>query len=132
MQVVLLALEVLAELSSSDAEAEITEIYSQQKETPTATAALSSSAGDGSSTNSDTAHQRSTEVALPKSKSLPSVLRMTDSTVANMARLVKPTLQKCGSTSRLTIYFTRLIVSLLSLFSTDRQLLEKRGSFILR
>ena len=32
----------------------------------------------------------------------------------------------------LNIYFTRFMVSLLKLFSTDRQLMEDRGAFIIR
>ena len=39
---------------------------------------------------------------------------------------------KAAEKNNLTIYFTKFMTNLVSLFSTDRQLLEDRGSFIVR
>lgn len=39
---------------------------------------------------------------------------------------------RAATKNNLTIYFTKFMTNLVSLFSTDRQLLEDRGSFIIR
>ena len=52
-------------------------------------------------------------------------------------QLENPAMEKALSravdeSQNMTCYFTQFLVSLMQLFSTDRQLLEDRGSFIIR
>ena len=156
-QVVLLALEVLAELSSSHAEREIAELRSEfeakQREqgsqvevvsgadttttttTTTTTAEAPCSVAESSSVaiTSVSGSPREHRVAKASSgTSISPALQMSNDAITRLAEMVLPTLQRCGSDNKLTIFFTRLICSLLSLFSTDRHLLDKRGGFIIR
>ncbi|XP_065199328.1 protein VAC14 homolog [Sycon ciliatum] len=148
-KVVLLALEMLAELSSSHAEQELSDLChpsDQQKlsgeggngpaadaspASPKSVAETSAAAGTGGRAATEREHGSAQGPSTTLRRSL-SGMQLSTESVSRLAEIVLPTLKSCGSDSRLTIFFTRLICSLLSLFSTDRHLLDKRGSFIIR
>jgi vacuole morphology and inheritance protein 14 len=111
-EVVLLDLEVIAEVSSSSAEGVIKSLR---------TAALQHSPEQSPPTTPGSRRKK-------KSKSVSNDSEIQISRPDGL----EATALKAAEKNNLTIYFTKFMTNLVSLFSTDRQLLEDRGSFIVR